>query len=74
MLWRSNRELFNKLQDHTHLCGDADTCGAAPFFVEPKPSSCCSCSCADYCFDEGSCCLAMYEDLTHMQNDQQNSR
>ena len=75
LLWRSNLnfKLFDKLKYHTRLCGDTDSC-AAPFSVEPKPYTCCSCSCDEDCFDEGSCCLAMYEDLNHMQTDQQYSR
>ena len=73
LLWTTNERLFNVLQYQTLLCGDPYSC-ATPFSAKDKPHTCCFCSCADDCYAEGSCCLAMYENITHMQTDQQNSR
>ena len=73
LLWTTNERIFNVLQYQTLLCGDPSSC-AAPFSAKNKPHTCCFCSCADDCYAEGSCCLAMYQNITHMQTDQQNSR
>ena len=73
LLWRTNLKLFNTLSYQTMLCGDAESCDV-PFSVQHKHSPCCSCSCAENCYQEGSCCLAMYGNITRMHDDQRRSR
>ena len=73
VLWKTNRQLHTALRYQTRFCGDAKSC-AVPFSVEYKDTPCCSCSCADDCHEKGSCCLAMYDNITHMQADQRHSR
>ena len=72
-LWRTNLRLSKALAYHVLLCGDIVSC-AGTFSVAQGSGRCCSCSCAEDCFAEGSCCLAMYEDVAHVHTALQNSR